>query len=131
MPLFFIVSGFFTAMLWRKRGALALLSHRFRRVLLPCLVGTITVVPLCTIAITVAMSSGAARRAAAVKAQAPEESIWAAIRQSRTDIVEQHLDQGDARMHNVELNIEPLAYRVKDFCRLIGISASKALPGKE
>lgn len=94
MPLFFIVSGFFTAMLWRKRGALALLSHRFRRVLLPCLVGTITVVPLCTIAITVAMSSGAARRAAAVKAQAPEESIWAAIRQSRTDIVEQHLDQG-------------------------------------
>lgn len=27
-------------------------------------------------------------------------------------------------MHNVELNIEPLAYRVKDFCRLIGISAS-------
>lgn len=27
-------------------------------------------------------------------------------------------------MHNVEQNIEPLAYRVKDFCRLVGISAS-------
>jgi surface polysaccharide O-acyltransferase-like enzyme len=94
MPLFFIVSGFFTAMLWRKRGALALLSHRFRRVLLPCLVGAVTVVPLCSIAIAVAMSSGAARRAAAVKSQAPEESIWAAIRQSRADVVAQHLEQG-------------------------------------
>lgn len=94
MPLFFIVSGFFTAMLWRKRGALALLSHRFRRVLLPCIVGACTVVPLCTAAIVIAMSSGAARRAAAVKAQAPEESIWAAIRQSRTDIVAHHFEQG-------------------------------------
>ncbi len=27
MPLFFIVSGFFTAMLWKKRGAASLLSH--------------------------------------------------------------------------------------------------------
>ena len=38
MPLFFIISGFFTAMLWKKRGAGALVSHRFRRVFLPCLV---------------------------------------------------------------------------------------------
>ena len=41
MPLFFIISGFFTAMLWKKRGAGALVSHRFRRVFLPCLVGAI------------------------------------------------------------------------------------------
>ncbi|MEC8863920.1 MAG: acyltransferase family protein, partial [Planctomycetota bacterium] len=28
MPLFFLVSGFFTAMLWKKRGIWALLKHR-------------------------------------------------------------------------------------------------------
>ena len=35
MPLFFLVSGFFTAMLWRQRGLDALISHRARRILLP------------------------------------------------------------------------------------------------
>jgi len=35
MPLFFMVSGFFTAMLWRKRGLSALMKHRAKRILLP------------------------------------------------------------------------------------------------
>ena len=35
MPVFFLMSGFFTAMLWRRRGLGSLLRHRFRRVLLP------------------------------------------------------------------------------------------------
>ncbi|MCB1129385.1 MAG: acyltransferase family protein, partial [Verrucomicrobiae bacterium] len=46
MPLFFLISGFFTAMLWRKRGLKALLKHRFQRILLPCLLGLVTIVPL-------------------------------------------------------------------------------------
>ncbi|MFO0816914.1 MAG: acyltransferase family protein [Pirellulales bacterium] len=45
MPLFFVVSGFFTAMLWRKAGAVALLKHRMLRVLLPLLLGLITIIP--------------------------------------------------------------------------------------
>ena len=45
MPLFFAISGFFSAMLWRKRGLKALLSHRFRRVLLPFLLGVVTILP--------------------------------------------------------------------------------------
>lgn len=40
MPLFFLLSGFFTAMLWRKRGILTLLWHRFRRIFLPLVVFT-------------------------------------------------------------------------------------------
>ena len=32
MPVFFVMSGFFTAMLWRRRGLRSLLGHRFRRV---------------------------------------------------------------------------------------------------
>ena len=41
MPLFFLVSGFFTAMLWRKRGLTALLKHRYARIFLPCMLGLI------------------------------------------------------------------------------------------
>ncbi|MEM7784941.1 MAG: acyltransferase family protein [Planctomycetota bacterium] len=46
MPLFFLLSGFFTAMLWRKRGLWALLNHRFRRIFLPLMVGLVTIVPM-------------------------------------------------------------------------------------
>ena len=42
MPVFFVLSGFFTAMFWRGRGLKSLLSHRFRRVLLPFLLGLVT-----------------------------------------------------------------------------------------
>ena len=46
MPLFFLLSGFFTAMLWRKRGLKSLLKHRFNRIFLPLLIGVFTIVPL-------------------------------------------------------------------------------------
>ena len=46
MPLFFVLSGFFTAMLWRKRGLKALLKHRFRRIFLPMILGVVTIIPL-------------------------------------------------------------------------------------
>ena len=45
MPLFFVVSGFFTAMLWRKRGLASLLKHRFMRIFLPMVLGCVTIVP--------------------------------------------------------------------------------------
>ena len=46
MPLFFLVSGFFTAMLWRRRGLAALLKQRAMRIVLPCFVGLVTIIPL-------------------------------------------------------------------------------------
>ena len=46
MPLFFVVSGFFTAMLWRKRGITSLLKHRTMRILLPCLIGLYVILPV-------------------------------------------------------------------------------------
>jgi len=45
MPLFFLLSGFFTAMLWRKRGVLSLAKHRIKRVLLPLVIGCFTIIP--------------------------------------------------------------------------------------
>ena len=46
MPLFFLLSGFFTAMLWQKRGLASLLMHRTKRILLPLLLGLVTVIPI-------------------------------------------------------------------------------------
>jgi peptidoglycan/LPS O-acetylase OafA/YrhL len=46
MPLFFLLSGFFTSMLWRRRGLRSLVEHRLRRIALPLLIGFLTIVPL-------------------------------------------------------------------------------------
>lgn len=45
MPLFFMLSGFFTAMLWRKRGLFNLVFHRFMRIALPLFLGCLTIIP--------------------------------------------------------------------------------------
>ena len=45
MPLFFLLSGFFTAMLWRRRGTVALVFHRWRRIFLPLTLGLFTILP--------------------------------------------------------------------------------------
>ena len=46
MPLFFLLSGFFTAMLWRRRGTRGMLVQRARRLGLPLALGCLTIVPL-------------------------------------------------------------------------------------
>lgn len=46
MPVFFLLSGFFTAMLWRRRGLGQLMWHRVRRIALPLAAGMATIVPL-------------------------------------------------------------------------------------
>jgi len=46
MPLFFLLSGFFTMMLFRKRNIKSLILQRILRILLPCLIGCFTIIPL-------------------------------------------------------------------------------------
>jgi len=46
MPLFFLLSGYFAVMLWQRRGARGLISHRVRRVLVPMVVACFTILPL-------------------------------------------------------------------------------------
>ena len=45
MQLFFVISGFFTLMLLQRRGVQNIIKHRFLRILVPCLIGVITVLP--------------------------------------------------------------------------------------
>lgn len=58
MPIFFLMSGFFTAMLWRRRGLGYLVNHRLRRIALPLLIGLVTVIPAMNLVYGWAIDSG-------------------------------------------------------------------------
>ena len=45
MPLFFLVSGFFTTMMWRRRGFEGLFKHRMQRIVLPMVIFGAFLVP--------------------------------------------------------------------------------------
>src|SRR3954451_21979351 len=79
MPLFFVMSGFFSAMLLRRRGRGALVKHRFRRVFLPLLAGMFTIVPLTVGVSTLAMSS-APRKPGGAPQAGGASTLWAAAR---------------------------------------------------
>lgn len=58
MPLFFILSGFFTMMILRKKNIKSLLWQRTLRILIPCLIGCVTIVPLIAYVSTEAIKAG-------------------------------------------------------------------------
>ncbi|MGA1566672.1 MAG: acyltransferase family protein [Ilumatobacteraceae bacterium] len=80
MPLFFLMSGFFTTMLFRRRGLGSLLRQRVTRVALPLVIGVFTIVPL------VDWASG---RAAPV-----EQQLEAAIIAGNTEATQAVIDDG-------------------------------------
>ena len=45
MPAFFVLSGFFGALLWKRRGASLMLKNRFKRIVLPFVVFLILLQP--------------------------------------------------------------------------------------
>ena len=50
MPVFFVLAGFFAAMLLEKRGSVGLLNNRFQRIAVPFAVGLLVLFPLTTFA---------------------------------------------------------------------------------
>jgi peptidoglycan/LPS O-acetylase OafA/YrhL len=106
MPLFFLVSGFFTAMLWRKRGLKDLLVHRLRRLALPLLLGLFTIVPaiwIMTIAVGVLAGNPL------INTKNADSDIWSAVISGDADAVEQHLEEGvDIDSHDPAYGYTPL-----------------------
>jgi hypothetical protein len=45
LPLFFLMSGFFSAMLLQRRGIGGFLNHRWKRIALPLMLGMVTIIP--------------------------------------------------------------------------------------
>jgi hypothetical protein len=108
MPLFFVMSGFFSAMLLHRRGRWSLVKHRFRRVLLPLLLGMVTIVPATNWISSVAMSS-ASRTGGSASAAERASTIWAAAEAGDLDTIERHLASG-AAVNDLggELRVTPL-----------------------
>ena len=100
MPLFFLLSGFFTAMLWRQRGLRALLHQRAQRILLPLAIAMVTVIPLTWVAWDYAASaspsdaSGSAGGEQAAPEVRAEDSIWAAAALGDIAALEAHAARG-------------------------------------
>ena len=88
MSLFFLISGFFTAMLWRKRGLSSLLLQRFKRIFLPLVIGFFTLVPAVWIT-----SIGAGWRSSELNSGQPV-NLWDAVRGDDSAIVDELLDGG-------------------------------------
>lgn len=95
MPLFFLLSGYFTAMLWRRRGMMALLWHRLKRIVLPLIIGVFTIVPAVTAVGIWIMNSDAGQRDAAVDQVVDEpRSIFEAAAFGDIQSVDEYLEAG-------------------------------------
>ncbi len=107
MPLFFLLSGFFTAMLWRQRGLRSLLSHRLRRVLLPLLLGLVTVVPAVSFISGIALTSGTG----VDEAETAKNDIWSAAGTGQLEEINQYLAGGsDPNALDSAFGTSPLAW---------------------
>jgi hypothetical protein len=84
MPVFFLMSGFFTSLLWRRRGLGSLLGHRFRRVALPLAIGMVTIIP----------ATDWVSEQAYVGASVPEDDIFALTFAGDDAGVQRLLDRG-------------------------------------
>lgn len=108
MPVFFVMSGFFSAMLLHRRGRGALIKHRFHRVFLPLLLGMVTFVPATNWISTVAISSASLRPENTPRAEAAPK-LGDAAGDGDLAAVEQLLEGGaSVNGFDGELRVTPL-----------------------
>ena len=112
MQLFMLLSGFFTAMLWRRKGLKALLRHRCQRVLVPCLLGLVTVVPAMGWAAGFAMSRNDRGPNRSAPVEPASASIWAAVRLGDLDALGGHLAKDRGALTNLHpvFGLQPLQW---------------------
>ena len=89
MPLFFVLSGFFTAMLWRKRGIRGTIKQRGKRILLPL---AIFVIPIYIAMIGTFVALNAVENSGNVS-MAGTDSIWSAAKNNDVEALAEHLNQ--------------------------------------
>src|SRR5262249_11670835 len=107
MPLFFLVSGFFTAMLWRKRGIRSLLKQRAMRILLPLALGAVTIIPA-TIAVSYWAVTSAINQP---QSTSDDGSLTAAVKKGDLVAIRQRLDDGgNASAADAKFGVTPLAW---------------------
>lgn len=105
MQLFMLVSGYFTMMVWRKRGLKSMLRQRFYRIFIPCVLGLVTVIPAMELAMVWASRYGTKQEAAG---EAPA-TLPEAIRRHNMAALNKLIEAGaDVNEADVEFKIPPL-----------------------
>lgn len=106
MPLFFLISGFFTAMLWNKRGTRELLIHRFKRIFLPLILSMVTIIPAMLIVSGYLQSQGSAVSSSAHRSVSADGlpgkeptstssmDVWASVALGDRTLLKKYHDQG-------------------------------------
>ncbi len=107
MPIFFVMSGYFSAMLLDRRGRWSLIKHRFSRVFLPLLLGMVTIVPATFWISSVAMSS-ASGKAASVAPAGGAPDIWEAAAAGDVGAMERHPANADVNGRGGKYRSTPL-----------------------
>lgn len=107
MPLFFLVSGFFTAMLWRKRGFAKMFKQRSLRIGLPLILGCFTIIPAMWAVIFFV-------------SQAPKDSavadVFRFLSEGKTEAAEASLDEGNVALDAVDPASGSTMLTVAAFC---------------
>ena len=79
MPLFFLLSGYFTMLVYSRRGLVSLLEQRFMRIVLPLFFATITIVPLDKVIEGYALGTNRAEPSLAVMRSGNEAAVRRAL----------------------------------------------------
>jgi peptidoglycan/LPS O-acetylase OafA/YrhL len=91
MPLFFLLSGYFTALLVQRRGIAATAKNRLLRITIPLVIGAVTIVPLTTLTGSWA-SSNDVDEASAGEVERP--SVWPGVIYGDVNVVSAALGDG-------------------------------------
>ena len=95
MPVFFLMSGFFTAMLLRQRGLRSLVRHRAQRILLPLVIAMFTVIPLTWVAWGYAAGTSDTADGDTAGVEAPaEDDVWKAAKRGDVAALERFAAEG-------------------------------------
>ena len=114
MPLFFVVSGFFTALLWRRLGTADLIRHRVKRIAVPLLVGTLIMWPL----LIGASFWGAAKKEQInstrlhLKSTTSPTHLWDAAKEGDIGRIHTFLARGDDPNARDRFGLQPLVWAV-------------------
>ena len=110
MPLFFLISGFFTAMLWQRRGIGSLLKQRFQRIAIPLLLATLTIGPAVHFASQWAITRGKTDPIA-TEYDPANDTLIAAVRRQDADAIREHLAAGaDVNQTGAFPGVTPLCW---------------------
>jgi peptidoglycan/LPS O-acetylase OafA/YrhL len=113
MPVFFLLSGFFTAMLWRRRGTLGLVKHRSKRILLPLLVSAATIIPATMWSIQYANRVQISSEEIEQVQETEELDIWTAAAEGSLTQLRARIDEGaDLNAPDPNFRTTPLGYAV-------------------